>query len=239
MHDLNLSGDLETNAGELGREAGGGAGMIILDISDVAHPRKIGQLSMSPPFASSIGVHTVVPVPDKGIAFVNSEAIAEDCKEPLQQASIVDVADPAKPRLMAMFPLPLPPADWPIKSFCERGGRFGPHNQNTLLHNPFVQPQGSLVYLTYFNAGLRIYDVSTPTARGRLFPAARSDPSLWGIPEGQAGGADRGRAGRHPRLHLHHRQEPGIVHPETYRQVTAWLFIGLPTISPWSYGFPR
>jgi hypothetical protein len=65
---------------------------------------------------------------------------------------------------MALFPQPLPPSDWPIKSFCERGGRFGPHNQNTLLHNPFVQPQGNLVYLTYFNAGLRIYDTSTPTA---------------------------------------------------------------------------
>jgi hypothetical protein len=29
-------------------------------------------------------VHTVIPVPDKGIAFINSEAIAEDCKEPAQ-----------------------------------------------------------------------------------------------------------------------------------------------------------
>jgi hypothetical protein len=138
--------------------------MIILDISDVSRPRKISQLEMSPPFASNIGVHTVIPVPDRKLAFINSEAIAEDCDEPLQQASIIDIADPAKPRLMAMFPLPLPPPDWPIKSFCERGGRFGPHNQNTLLHNPFVQPQGNLVYLTYFNAGLRIYDVSTPTA---------------------------------------------------------------------------
>jgi hypothetical protein len=27
-----------------------------------------------------------------------------------------------------------------------------------------VQPQGNLVYLTYFNAGLRIYDTSAPTA---------------------------------------------------------------------------
>ena len=151
-------------AGNLAYLPYGGAGMVVLDISDVAHPKKVGQLSMSPPFASTIGVHTVIPVPDKNIAFINSEAIAEDCKEPLQQASIVDIADPAKPRLMAMFPLPLPPADWPIKSFCERGGRFGPHNQNTLLHNPFVQPQGNFVYLTYFNAGLRIYDVSTPAA---------------------------------------------------------------------------
>jgi hypothetical protein len=142
----------------------GGAGMIILDISNVARPKKIGQLMMSPPFASNIGVHTVIPVPDRNLAFINSEAIAEDCKEPLQQASIVDISDQTKPRLMALFPLPLPPTDWPIKSFCERGGRFGPHNQNTLLHNPDVSPQGNLVYLTYFNAGLRIYDTSTPTA---------------------------------------------------------------------------
>jgi hypothetical protein len=119
---------------------------------------------MSPPFIANIWVHTVIPMPDRKIAWINSEAIQEDCKEPLNQASLVDIADPAKPRLMAMMPLPLPPADWPIKSFCDRGGRFGPHNVNTLLHNPFVQKQGDLIYLTYFNAGLRVYDISTPTA---------------------------------------------------------------------------
>ncbi len=74
----------------------GGAGMIILDIANVARPKKIGQLMMSPPFASNIGVHTVIPVPDRKLAFINSEAIAEDCKEPLQQASIVDIEDPDK-----------------------------------------------------------------------------------------------------------------------------------------------
>jgi hypothetical protein len=142
----------------------GGAGMVILDIKDVTHPHKIGQRAMSPPFGANIGVHTVIPMPDRKIAWINSEAIQEDCKEPLNQASLVDIADPAKPRLMAMMPLPLPPADWPIRSFCERGGRFGPHNVNTLLHNPFVQKQGDLIYLTYFNAGLRVYDISTPTA---------------------------------------------------------------------------
>jgi hypothetical protein len=142
----------------------GGAGMVILDIKDVAHPRKIGQLMVSPPFTATFSVHTVIPMAERKLAWINSEAIAEDCKEPLNQASLVDIADPAKPRLMAMMPLPLTPADWPIKSFCDRGGRFGPHNVNTLLHNPFVQKQGDLIYLTYFNAGLRIYDISTPMA---------------------------------------------------------------------------
>jgi hypothetical protein len=142
----------------------GGAGMYILDISDVAHPKEVGHLSYSPPFIPFIGVHTVVPVPERNIAIVNSEAIRENCQEPLNQASIVDIADLSKPRLIAMLPLPLPPPGAPYKSFCEKGGRFGPHNQNNLLHNPYVQKQGDLVYLTYFNAGLRIYNIASPTA---------------------------------------------------------------------------
>jgi len=141
----------------------GGAGMYILDISDMAHPKEVGHLSYSPPFIPFIGVHTVIPVPDRKIAIINSEAIREDCQEPLNQASIVDISDLAKPRLVAMLPLPLPPPGAPYKSFCDKGGRFGPHNQNTLLHNPDVQKQGDLVYLTYFNAGLRIYNIADPT----------------------------------------------------------------------------
>src|SRR5437588_12554 len=43
----------------------GGAGMVILDINDVSKPKEIGRLSYSPPFLSSIGVHTVVPAPEK------------------------------------------------------------------------------------------------------------------------------------------------------------------------------
>ena len=50
------------------------------------------------------------------------------------------------------------------KNFCEKGGRFGPHNINQEVHLPDVEKPGDLIYLTYFNAGLRIYDISTPTA---------------------------------------------------------------------------
>jgi hypothetical protein len=141
-----------------------------------------------------------------------AEAIAEDCKEPLQLASIVDIADPAKPQLMAMFPLPLPPADWPMKSFCERGGRFGPHNQNTLLHNPFVQPQGNLVYLTY---STRACGSTTSARRPRH---ERSAISSRPIRPTAIASFQRASSSRRPRtswstaaLYLHHRQEPGAV----------------------------
>jgi hypothetical protein len=135
----------------------GEAGLVILDIGDVAHPKLAGQLGFTPPF---LGVHSVLPLPARKIAVVNSEAIREDCKEPLNHASVVDIADPAKPTLLSIFPLPVPPPGSPYKNFCEKGGRFGPHNQNQLYHNPFVQRSDRLVYLTYFNAGLRIVDIS-------------------------------------------------------------------------------
>jgi hypothetical protein len=142
----------------------GSAGMIVLDISDVAHPKQISQLQFSPPFDPIFGSHTVLPVPERSIALVTSEIVTPECKGPIGYAGIVDISDLAAPRLMSLMPEPLPPADWPIKSFCSRGATFGPHNINTLLHNPNVQPQGDLVYLTYWNAGLRIYDIKEPTA---------------------------------------------------------------------------
>lgn len=57
----------------------------------------------------------------------------------------------------------MPPAGAPYRNFCDKGGRFGPHNQSQLYHNPWVQRSQTLTYLTYFNAGLRIYDTSDPT----------------------------------------------------------------------------
>lgn len=143
----------------------GAAGMIIVDISDVAKPRQVGGLSFAPPFDPTFAVHTVVPLPERKIALVNSESIIPQCTGPLNFAGIVDIADPAKPRLMSLFPTPLPPAQMGKKSFCEIAGSiFGPHNVNTLLHNPFVQPQGDLVYLTYWNGGLRLIDIASLTA---------------------------------------------------------------------------
>jgi len=142
----------------------GAAGLVILDISDVARPKLVGQLPFTPPFLGFIGVHSALPLPSRKIAVVNSEAIREDCKEPLNHASLVDIADPAKPTLLSVFPLPLPPAGSPYKNFCEKGGRFGPHNLNQHYHNKFVERSDKLVYLSYFNAGLRIVDISDARA---------------------------------------------------------------------------
>jgi len=138
----------------------GAAGMVILDISDVAHPQRIGQLPFTPPFLGNIGVHSIVTIPDRNLAVLNSESIAEDCNEALNHASIADISDPTRPLLLSVLPVPVPPRGLPYRNFCEKRGRFGPHNQNQHRHSPFTDHSDNLVYLTYFNAGLQIYDIS-------------------------------------------------------------------------------
>ncbi|MBC8070195.1 MAG: hypothetical protein IAG13_17810 [Deltaproteobacteria bacterium] len=139
----------------------GSAGLIILDISDVRSPQQIGQLDFSPPFHSKFGVHSVIPFEDETLAYVNSESVTYE-KGPLHHSSLVDISNPVKPILLGLLPEPTPPAGAPYEDFFAKGGWRGPHNANHLLHNPDVQPQGDILYVAHFNAGLRAYDISNP-----------------------------------------------------------------------------
>jgi hypothetical protein len=138
----------------------GGGGLVILDIADLARPRLVSRLPFSPPFQSFIAVHTALPLPSRRLVSVNSEAIKENCDEPLGFAGLVDVSNERAPRLVSLFPLPAPPAGAPFRSFCERGGRFGPHNQHQPQHQAALLDRPDLVFLTYFNAGLRVVDIA-------------------------------------------------------------------------------
>ena len=163
--------------------------IINLDISDIAHPKLIGSLTMTPPFADngSQSEHTVLPFWDRKLLYVSSEASAWGCDtEPLNYAGFVDNSNPAKPRLISIFPPPRPPAGKPYKDFCDKGGRFGPHNVNQEIHNPDVMPNGNTLYIAYFNAGVQKYDITDahlPTSTGYFIPPERPD-----LPKHAAGG---------------------------------------------------
>jgi len=136
----------------------GDGGGVILDVSDMAQPKMISQLAFRGITATQ-GIHTYLPLPRRKIALINDEAIRENGDENLNLAGIVDLSDENGPRLMSLFPLPAPPPESGLKNFYEQGGRFGPHNHHHPNHQPCLEDRDDLAYLTYFNAGLRVYDI--------------------------------------------------------------------------------
>jgi len=139
----------------------GDGGGIILDISDIHSPRLVSQLIFRG-LCSRQGIHTYLPLPRRKLALINDEAIHENGEENLNLAGIVDLKDEREPRLISLFPQPIPPPETGLKNFFAKGGRFGPHNQHHPNHQTCLQDRDDLAYLTYFNAGLRIYDIRDP-----------------------------------------------------------------------------
>jgi hypothetical protein len=95
--------------------------------------------------------HTALPLPGRDLLVVTDEQIAADCTGLFAQVRVVDIADEHQPKVIAEFPRP-------VGDFCSRGGRYGPHNLHEMRPGTLVS--SSTVYLTYFNAGLRVVDVS-------------------------------------------------------------------------------
>jgi hypothetical protein len=140
----------------------GAAGLVTLDISDVSSPVLVSRLEIGAAFSSMIALHTAVPRPRRNLVLVNTEAIAERAQEPYNFAGLVDVSDESNPRLLSLLPVPVPPASAPYPNFSTRGGRFGPHNQHHPQDPDALHDSDDLLFMTWFNAGLRIYDIRDP-----------------------------------------------------------------------------
>ena len=141
----------------------GGGDMVILDITDKANPRMISHLDFSPPFS---GIHTTVPfngmkVPNftegkgdvRNFLAISEEALAFNCQELRKQMYIVDATEETNPTPVAIFKVP-------DGDFCERGGLFGPHQFAETMDGEIIG--GTLLYVAYFNAGLRVVEISDP-----------------------------------------------------------------------------
>jgi hypothetical protein len=128
------------------------AGLVVLDIADLGCPKLVSQLD----FGSEVSgaTHSALPVPGRDILVVTDEQLANDCQGLFAQVRVVDISDELNPRVIAEFPRPR-------GDFCSRGGRFGPHNVHEMRPGSLIDP--NTMYLTYFNAGLRVVDISDAT----------------------------------------------------------------------------
>jgi hypothetical protein len=165
--------------------------MVILDISDIKNPKEVSELTFDPPYHMLFAVHTVLPFPSRQIVETNSEGV---CVDGPSQASLIDVADPAKPKILSFFPVPVPPPGAPYRDFCERSRSFGIHNINMLFHNPNIDHADNIAYTTWTNAGLQIFDISDarlPKNIGYFIPPDRvAKPGQPPVTPGSSNGAE-------------------------------------------------
>ncbi len=151
------------DGGKLGFGPWGALGMMIHDLSDPANPKLISRWEPEE-YVSGMGglqFHTVdVARLNRGFVITSPETFWPQCRQPYHDSYIVDVSDPAHPRQLAMLPIPLPPPEAPYRSFCDRYGRFGPHN------TPHLKAPGKVAAnftcYSFFAAGLQCYDITNP-----------------------------------------------------------------------------
>jgi hypothetical protein len=127
------------------------AGWAIVDVADKAKPRTVSLMNWHPPYGGH--THTALPLPRRKLVVVTDESTADYCREGQKLIWVVDVREETRPVPIATFPVP-------EGDYCARGGHFGPHNLHE--NRPGAYQDDVLVYTTYWNAGLRIFDLSNP-----------------------------------------------------------------------------
>lgn len=126
-------------------------GMVVLDVADLDDIRVVSRLSWD------VGgnTHTAMPLPGRDLVVVTDEATSDGCDDDPHMVRVVDVSDEAAPVVRAICPVP-------DGDFCDRGLRFGAHC--THENRPGSYRSAEIVVVTYFNAGLRVYDLAEPEA---------------------------------------------------------------------------
>ena len=117
---------------------------------------------------SRLGAHTAFPVlgievPEfadnsegrtRDMLLVVGESLRNECLENRQMMYMVDITDETRPWPVGNFQVPEESGN-----FCERGGRFGTHSSNENMTPIYY---GKIVFLAYFNGGVRAVDIRDP-----------------------------------------------------------------------------
>jgi hypothetical protein len=129
-------------------------GLVLLDVSVPTAPTLVSHLNWSPPFGG--GTHSGLPLLDRGLCIVPDESTADNQADGVKRTWVVDVSVPAHPATISSFPMPAE------IDYAKKGGHFGPHN----VHENRVESfqSSDLIFATYQNAGLRVFDITDPFA---------------------------------------------------------------------------
>jgi len=157
------------DGGTVGYGGFGAFGFYVMDLSDIKHPKPYGHAQYEFNAFGTIPFHTCYPLISdaahprlQNIVVALHEAIEADCREVYHTPYVLDVKDPRNPKIIGFFPRPAAPPDAPYTDFCFARGRFGSHNTQCWLAPGTSNP--AIIAISWFNAGLRVFDLSSPAA---------------------------------------------------------------------------
>ena len=128
-------------------------GACVLDIGDKAHPKLLGRWDYHPPFPGFC--HTVLPLFSRNVLVVSDECTKRGGQDWPKMIWIVDAHREDKLVPIATCPAP------PLKQFKNKGnGRYGAHNLHE--NRPGHWYSEDFILGTFFNGGLRVFDVKNP-----------------------------------------------------------------------------
>lgn len=143
------------------------AGMFIMDISDKSRPKPVAHWDNSPPYHGF--THTILPLFERNLLVMTDESVVDNAEDWPKLIWILDAREETKPIPISTCPLPQRDA------FADRGGRFGAHNIHENVPLPTSWQSDQVVIGTFFNGGLRAYDISNayqPKEIGAFVPPA-------------------------------------------------------------------
>jgi len=125
---------------------------------------EVGRLVLPP----NVGAHTAFPLlgmeigefardkegATRNFVAVVDESLVNECQEARQMLWIADITAESRPFGVASFTVPEASGD-----FCARGGRFGTHSSNENFTPIYYR---RILFLAYFNAGVRALDIRDP-----------------------------------------------------------------------------
>ena len=126
--------------------------LAIVDVSDRSDPKLIARKVWSPPFGG--GTHNALPLPERDLLIVVDETVLDNQEDGFKPIWVFNNQVPENPVSVATFP---PPSD---RNYLAVGGHFGPHNIHENRPGSFVSDE--LIFATYQNAGVRVYDIRDP-----------------------------------------------------------------------------
>src|SRR5229473_3598947 len=88
------------------------------------------------------------------LALFADEGNLDNCANGIQRCWVFDVREPSNPVQIAAFPTPAE------EDYCRKGAKFGPHNLHE--NRPGSFQSSDLIFATYQNAGVRVFDIADP-----------------------------------------------------------------------------